>query len=156
MTREYLSKTMINFLNRFRRKSISQGIPDLLLEEVELESNRCLNCGDNRWYEGPSGGLSINIKCVTCGLWFNSVPFGGLDFIGIKENVGEHKKRIVWYCPSCNTTEERDVKYGKYPSCHVCDTSLKVCWSYKDFPSNYCEQCNARFKCLTTRGSFND
>jgi hypothetical protein len=31
-------------------------------------------CGGTQFVEGPSGGLSINIKCVDCGEWFNICP----------------------------------------------------------------------------------
>lgn len=37
----------------------------------------CPDCGSEKFYEGPSGGMSINIKCAGCGSWFNDMgPFG--------------------------------------------------------------------------------
>lgn len=121
-------------------------------ENKEPNSLVCLNCGSNQWYEGPSGGMATNIKCAGCGLWFNNTPFG-LDFIGIKGNVGEEKK-IVWYCPDCDEIMADDEFHdGKYPMCY-CGKPLKVCWSYKDFPKKYCDECDVRFKCYTTRGNF--
>ena len=111
----------------------------------------CPNCGSTEFYEGPSGGASTNIKCVGCGLWFDFSPFG-MEFIGIKNLIGEHKK-IVWYCPDCN-----EVIAGfagqRYPSCH-CGAPLKVCWSYKTFPREYCEKCSDRFICYT-ESNFNE
>jgi len=37
---------------------------------------RCPDCGHDYYYEGPSGGLSTNIKCCRCGHRFNTTPFG--------------------------------------------------------------------------------
>lgn len=37
---------------------------------------RCLDCYGTEFYDGPSGGMSANIKCVNCGSEFNSC--GGL------------------------------------------------------------------------------
>lgn len=35
----------------------------------------CPDCGGTQLYEGPSGGISTNIKCASCGHWFNVSPF---------------------------------------------------------------------------------
>jgi hypothetical protein len=36
----------------------------------------CVFCLSNEFYEGPAGGISINIKCGVCGSFFNdSGPF---------------------------------------------------------------------------------
>ena len=141
-------------------KKVIMRYPDnhgeLLKDDEEPEKPDCLvcpNCGSNQWYEGPSGGMSTNIKCGCCGLWFNSTPFG-LDFIGIKELVGEKPKKIVWYCPHCKTTHGNTLQYQKYPTCIGCKRALKVCWSYKNFPEAYCDTCDARFDCFTARGNF--
>ncbi len=126
----------------------------LLKNGEEPSSIVCLNCGSNQWYKGPSGGMSTNIKCVGCGLWFNYTPFG-LDFIGIKGNIGEEKK-IVWYCPNCDISIYNMGEVREYPTCGKCDKPLKVCWSFNlgKFPEKHCEVCSARFKCYTTRGNF--
>ena len=112
-------------------------------EKMPAEILHCLNCGSEQFYEGPSGGLAVNVKCANpkCGLWYNNTPFG-LDYIGIKHNVGEEKE-IVWYCPNCKITHnQRDFEteeyLGKYPHCPKCKTPLKVCWSYDDFPIAFC------------------
>lgn len=135
---------MFNFLKRKRRVIDTEKIP---VQEVA-----CLNCGSTKFYEGPSGGMATNLKCAGCGLWWNDTPFG-LDFIGIKENIDEQKK-IVWYCPKCETVLDAGIIDRKYPHCVVCNTPLKVCWSYEDFPKKYCNICDTRFKCYTTRGNF--
>jgi hypothetical protein len=31
----------------------------------------CLHCGGTSFYEGPRGGLSLNIFCAKCGAGFN-------------------------------------------------------------------------------------
>jgi hypothetical protein len=40
-------------------------------------------CGNTKFIEGPSGGLSLNIKCAACGEWFNICP--EMEFI---EKIG--------------------------------------------------------------------
>jgi len=130
---------------------------ELVVEPDEQpKSVVCPNCGGNQWYEGPSGGMSINIKCANprCGLWFNHTPFG-LDYIGVKENVGESKV-TRWYCTTCktiiDTTYTSPIHY--FPTCKECDTTLKVCWSYEELPEEICRNCEARFKCFTERGNW--
>ena len=47
----------------------------------------CLDCGGQEWYDGPSGGMSQNIKCGRCGHWFNfGGPFGFTERIHVGEN----------------------------------------------------------------------
>lgn len=33
----------------------------------------CPDCSGTKWYEGPEGGVAMNIKCANpaCGHWFN-------------------------------------------------------------------------------------
>lgn len=137
---------MFNF---WKRKQVTLKEP---VREPDDGMLRCPNCGSSEWQRGPEGGMSVNVKCAGCGLWFNNTPFG-LDFIGIKGTVGEEKK-IVWWCPQCGFIDEETAGYGKYPNCPTCQLPLKVCWSREDFPREYCETCDVRFKCLTTRGNF--
>ncbi len=130
---------------------------ELLKDNEEPEKPDCIvcpNCGSNQWYEGPSGGMSTNIKCGGCGIWFNSTPFG-LDYIGIKENIGETRK-IRWYCPHCNDILDfgKVSQIFKYPTCPFCETPLKVCWTYKKLPHKFCDTCLERFRCFTKRGNF--
>lgn len=35
------------------------------------KTKQCIDCGSTRFYDGPSGGMSQNIKCVRCGHEFN-------------------------------------------------------------------------------------
>ena len=57
----------------------------------------CTYCGGNRFYEGPSGGGSINVLCSNpdCRHWFNDTGFGLDDLDKIeptKEERAEQKK----------------------------------------------------------------
>ena len=36
-----------------------------------MEHNGCPDCGSGKFMEGPSGGMSTNVKCAGCGHWFN-------------------------------------------------------------------------------------
>lgn len=42
-----------------------------LLEHVSLHLN-CPDCGHDKHYRGPSGGMSVNIQCCSCKHWFNN------------------------------------------------------------------------------------
>lgn len=138
-----------------RRKRVEETNPtQTITVPIEEEKEGCCpNCGSDKWYEGPSGGMAVNVKCAGCGIWFNNTPFG-LDYIGIKTNVGEEPRKIVWYCPHCKTIEPKTKtsEIFKYPHCEVCNTPLKICWTYKAFPSKFCDECDARFDCFTKKG----
>lgn len=36
-----------------------------------MEYNTCIDCGSEKFSEGPTGGMCVNVKCVSCGHWFN-------------------------------------------------------------------------------------
>lgn len=134
----------MKFLKRLKKVKVK--------EEPKPQGTHCLNCLSTDFYQGPSGGGSINVKCAKCGLWYNHSVFG-LEFLGIKTHIGEHK-RIVWYCTKCGSAYiKMDLSHYKaeYPTC--CDTPLKVCWSYKSFPEEYCNSCGERFLCYTERNN---
>jgi hypothetical protein len=45
------------------------------LMNLFMEYNACPDCGSTKFMEGPSGGMSTNVKCAGCGHWFNmSLP----------------------------------------------------------------------------------
>lgn len=49
----------------------------------------CPNCGIDLFYEGPHGGLSVNVQCAGCGKFWNFLgPFG---FQAIESNVAYFK-----------------------------------------------------------------
>ena len=46
------------------------------LLDIFTELKGCPDCGTKDFYEGPSGGMSQNMKCSGCGHWFNfCLPF---------------------------------------------------------------------------------
>lgn len=42
-----------------------------------ISTNLCPDCGGEGFLEGPSGGMSTNIACATCGHRFNVTPIVG-------------------------------------------------------------------------------
>lgn len=42
-----------------------------------IATNHCPDCGGEGFLEGPSGGMSTNISCATCGHRFNVTPIIG-------------------------------------------------------------------------------
>lgn len=58
-------------------------------EKNFLYSNnfKCPNCEGGPLYEGPSGGMSTNIRCRLCGQGYNITPAMGLiQNIGVDES----------------------------------------------------------------------
>lgn len=51
-----------------------------------LAKGICPDCGSGDFYEGPRGGLSVNIKCAGCGSEFNVAMAGGSLLVG--ERIG--------------------------------------------------------------------
>lgn len=51
---------------------------------AQIATNRCPDCDHEGFLEGPSGGISTNIKCANaeCGARFNITPL-----IGIAERI---------------------------------------------------------------------
>lgn len=45
-----------------------------MYERVELKDGYCPDCGGEEYWEGPSGGASINICCMSCLSAFNIGP----------------------------------------------------------------------------------
>jgi len=56
-----LWEKLLNWWERFTHPSQKGGPPV------------CTYCGGTEWYEGPSGGMSTNIRCANpeCRHWFN-------------------------------------------------------------------------------------
>lgn len=44
------------------------------LEEEMLGKGRCPDCKSKEFWEGPRGGMAMNITCAKCGSRFNIVP----------------------------------------------------------------------------------
>ena len=59
------------------RAACTQACEKLITDEDELtkffQKHRCCpDCGSKEFFDGPSGGAAINIKCAGCGHWFNN------------------------------------------------------------------------------------
>jgi len=52
----------------------------------------CEKCGNDRFYEGPSGGASTNFICTKCRARYNVSPFG-YQFVGIDPSPDEQTNR---------------------------------------------------------------
>jgi excinuclease UvrABC ATPase subunit len=61
------------------------------MEEVPFpKGGRCPNCGNDTFYEGPSGGLATNVECVKCHLRWNANNVGlSWQFIGFNRERQE-------------------------------------------------------------------
>lgn len=55
---------------------------------------RCPDCGANAWAEGPSGGFSINMKCLACKGWFNMASWRGQTFFIERIRRDEHGRPL--------------------------------------------------------------
>ncbi|MCK5613097.1 hypothetical protein KAR91_65090 [Candidatus Pacearchaeota archaeon] len=58
------------------RVACTKACDKLIMNEDELRKafldyNVCPDCGSGKFMEGPSGGMSQNVKCVGCGHWYN-------------------------------------------------------------------------------------
>lgn len=53
----------------------NEKLRNLMLKAGSQDGDiHCPDCGNVTWYDGPSGGLSVNCKCGKCGHWFNLAP----------------------------------------------------------------------------------
>jgi hypothetical protein len=41
------------------------------LTKIFIDEGACPDCGSERFYKGPCGGLAQNVECSGCGHWFN-------------------------------------------------------------------------------------
>ncbi len=44
---------------------------DKKIIELFSKYEACPDCGSDKFMEGPSGGMSTNVKCSGCGHWYN-------------------------------------------------------------------------------------
>ncbi|RNJ49398.1 hypothetical protein [Methylocystis hirsuta] len=55
----------------------------------------CPNCGHDHFFEGPSGGVAMNIMCANCEQWFNYLGFGrNLSTLDSLHQVGRERRSI--------------------------------------------------------------
>ena len=69
---------------------------DFIMKQMEKDGTiTCPNCESAKMYEGPSGGMSVNIRCPNCGQGINFIILPGCkgvealdwcDNIGIDES----------------------------------------------------------------------
>lgn len=59
-----------------------------------MSNIKCSYCGGEKFYTGPSGGLSTNILCANkdCRHWFNSTPIGLEDLKRVEPTDKEKEK----------------------------------------------------------------
>lgn len=86
--RQFFNKKKSSIAIKITKKELSKnGSRITKWEEDYLHANgwRCPNCEGGPLYEGPSGGMSQNIRCRLCGQGYNVSPMG-VDNIGIDES----------------------------------------------------------------------
>lgn len=118
-------KIVENILNRFRRMKIVEKVlpvKEKTITEI-FQEGKCPDCGVWAFLEGPSGGMSTNIKCENCGSFFNdSGPFG-LDRIRYIEHLILEFNNSVQFTGEVLTWEMIILENGKlwneiYNWCH--------------------------------------
>lgn len=61
----------------------------------EVVSLKCPRCGGETWYNGPRGGMSQNIMCLTCEHWYNyhqgRAPLDDLHMVGRDRRPADDK-----------------------------------------------------------------
>lgn len=74
-------------------KTIGIHVKEFLSSKNHDNTPKCNYCGETNFFEGPSGGICVNVMCSNpqCGHWFN--------FDGIKLNdlykVGNNRKPTI-------------------------------------------------------------
>jgi transcription elongation factor Elf1 len=78
-TKEYLfpcKECLVRASCNFSKPCDKLEINEEKILEIFLKHKCCPDCGGKAFYEGPSGGASLNVKCTSCGHKFNmSLPF---------------------------------------------------------------------------------
>ena len=60
-----------------------------------ISKGKCPNCETGTLYEGPSGGMSTNYRCGTCGQGFNIVIWENKIIRQWVENIGVNERYII-------------------------------------------------------------
>ena len=88
--KKVINNLKMKFFLKTNKKELSKsGQKVTEWEKNFLYSNnfKCPNCEGGQLYEGPSGGMSTNIRCHICGQGYNVTPMMGLiENIGIDES----------------------------------------------------------------------
>lgn len=61
--------------------------------EKKSDNLKCPNCKNDKWIEGPSGGMSVNIECSKCGSRYNHMGPLGLQELEVR-NDHRREERI--------------------------------------------------------------
>lgn len=98
---------------------------------------RCPDCRGDEFLEGPSGGMSTNIMCSSCGARFNMSPFGA-------ERIGEPTKIPAGCIPAMFEEE------ACQPLLSTISSALAVSISGSDTNSGRTEKTRGIFPALAT------
>lgn len=65
---------------------------------AQIAKGICPECKKKtKFFEGPQGGMSINIQCESCGFWWNVTDILGMaEPIGYKARSGDSKENPPW------------------------------------------------------------
>jgi len=86
--KNYFKKKKASIVLKTLKKEISKNGQKITEWEVNFFNKngwQCPNCEKGHLYEGPSGGMSTNIRCRICGQGYNITPILGLENT---ENIG--------------------------------------------------------------------
>lgn len=117
------------FISRKSKSSISLTSKELT--EIFQKEQVCPDCGKWDFYNGPEGGMSVNIYCDNCGSWFNdSGPFGierirWFDIAADYSNYTEFTRDIINNWNNLFTTSTH-IECG-----HWCEENISGTWSSK-------------------------
>jgi len=66
---EIVGRKALAILDALERGPTPASVLSDLLDA--LNRGACPDCGSSAWYEGPHGGISVNVRCAGCGAEFN-------------------------------------------------------------------------------------
>ena len=55
--------------------------------QTPIPREKCPDCGNDEFEEGPCGGGSQNVRCRKCGQWWNFMGPAGFERIGPKQEA---------------------------------------------------------------------
>ena len=81
---------MFKFLDKILRR------PSDVNEEADTRTT-CPGCGNDKFFEGPHGGASVNVKCTQCGKCWCCAPGTPLAWVAITDAgvYGANPKEIL-------------------------------------------------------------
>jgi hypothetical protein len=94
-------------------------------QAAELKTGHCCFCHGSDFLEGPSGGMSVNVKCANkdCGAKFN-LQFGDFSVVDIIGKPGEDKPYIPPVHLGFSIVRDKDIAThiggSMFFSCDLC------------------------------------